>query len=76
VRLAAERERRPMSTTDPGKDTVFLVREDAEHCFLFDDPTVLYSSLFRQASKPDSGISSDDAIEILEGIIPERIRSI
>ncbi|HLU49341.1 MAG TPA: hypothetical protein VK116_14695 [Planctomycetota bacterium] len=63
---------------DPTRDTVFLIQSNREHCFLFDgdDPIELYQALFRQASKGETGISHGDAVEVLEGIVPERLRAI
>ena len=59
-------------------DTVFVIQENQEHCFVFprDDPIDLHQTLFRNAEELRSGITREEAIEVLEGIIPERIRSI
>ena len=59
-------------------DTVFVVKEDQEHCFLFDsdDPLELLRVLFNHAEKSESGLTRKEATEVLEGIIPERLRSI
>ena len=59
-------------------DTVFVVKEDQEHCFLFDsdDPLELLRVLFNNAEKSESGLTRKEATEVLEGIIPERLRSI
>ena len=59
-------------------DTVFVVKEDQEHCFLFDsdDPLELLRMLFNNAEKSESGLTRKEATEVFEGIIPERLRSI
>ncbi len=59
-------------------DTVFVVKEKQEHCFLFDsdDPLGLLRALLSQARNPDSGLSREEAYEVMEGMIPERLRSI
>lgn len=67
-----------METSSNVTDTVFLVKPDQEHCFLFDadDPLELLRTLLSQAEKPESGISREDAYEVMEGMISERVRSI
>lgn len=74
-RSGAQEHRMPTETT---RDTVFLVKGNREHCFLFDgdDPLELYRAITRQMSKPEAGISREDAVEVLEGIVPERLRAI
>ncbi|MBI4605551.1 MAG: hypothetical protein HY721_26600 [Planctomycetes bacterium] len=59
-------------------ETVFVVKEDQEHCFLFDrdDPIDLYRALFRCAERPESGLTRDEVMEVIEGLVPERLRSI
>lgn len=59
-------------------DTVFVVKEDQEYCFLFerDDPIDLYRALFRCADGPESGLTREEVFEVIEGMVPERLRSI
>ena len=59
-------------------DTVFVVKEDQEFCFLFDsdDPIDLYRALFRCAERSDSGLTREEVMEVIEGMVPERLRSI
>ena len=59
-------------------DTVFVVKEDQEHCFLFDSDDLLglLQTVFRSSRDPELGISREEAYEVLEGMIPERLRSI
>jgi hypothetical protein len=60
-------------------DTVFVVKENQEHCFLFDgdDPLELFRALLRCAQHPDpAGLTPEEAFEVLEGMVPERLRSI
>ncbi len=58
--------------------TVFVVKEDEEYCFLFerDDPGKLYSALFEYAERDDLGLSTREVTEMIEGMVPERLRSI
>jgi IS5 family transposase len=67
-----------MERTENVTDTVFVVKEDQEFCFLFDrdDPIDLYRALFRCAERPDSGLSREEVFEVIEGMVPERLRSI
>jgi hypothetical protein len=67
-----------MESTAAIADTVFVVKEDQEHCFLFDsdDPLELLLALRRNAEQPEGGITREEAFEVLEGLIPERLRSI
>lgn len=62
---------------DSVTDTVFVLKEEHEHCFLFDrdDPIDLLSELLRSA-KQGGGFTTDEALEVLEGIVSERLRSI
>ena len=66
------------STTEQVTDTVFVIKEDQEFCFLFDrdDPFDLYRALFRCAERPDSGLTREEVFEVIEGMVPERLRSI
>lgn len=59
-------------------ETVFVVKEDQEFCFLFDrdDPIDLYRALFRCAERPDAGLTREEVMEVIEGMVPERLRSI
>ncbi len=67
-----------MESVDTSTDTLFVVKEDQEFCFLYDrdDPIDLYRALFRCADRPDSGLSREEVFEVIEGIVPERLRSI
>ncbi|MCZ6792818.1 MAG: hypothetical protein O7J95_04305 [Planctomycetota bacterium] len=58
-------------------DTVFVIKEEEEHCFLFDgnDPLELLRVLYRQADETD-GLSREEVTEVLEGVIPGKLRSI
>jgi hypothetical protein len=58
--------------------TVFVVKEDEEYCFLFerDDPGKLYSALWECAGRSDLGLSPQEVTEMIEGMVPERLRSI
>ena len=69
---------------DGGKDagervgTVFVVKEDEEYCFLFerDDPGRLYEALFECAGRGDLGLTRNEVTEMIEGMVPEGLRSI
>jgi hypothetical protein len=70
-------------TAGPGGDgervgTVFLVKEDEEFCFLFerDDPAGLYTALLGSADASESGLSRGEALEVIEGMVPQGLRSI
>ncbi len=67
-----------MESVDTSTDTLFVVKEDQEFCFLYDrdDPIDLYRALFRCADWQDSGLSREEVFEVIEGIVPERLRSI
>ena len=58
--------------------TLFVLKEDQEHCILFDsnDPGGLYDVLFEQASRPELGISQKEVFEVIEGLVPNRLRTI
>jgi hypothetical protein len=58
--------------------TVFVLKEDEEYCFLFerDNPASLFSTLFDCAERSDLGLSREDVLEMIEGLVPERLRSI
>ena len=58
--------------------TIFLVKEDEEYCFLYerDDPAGLYSALFGCADSADLGLSGREALEMIEGMVPDRLRAI
>ena len=71
-------EKKFMETTESVTDMAFVVKEDGEHCFLFDsdDPLGFLRSLLAHAEKPGSGLSREEAYEVMEGMVPERLRSI
>ena len=54
--------------------TVSVVKEDQEFWVRFssDDPLELYQALLRMA-QVESGISREEAYEVMEGLIPERL---
>jgi hypothetical protein len=58
--------------------TVFVLKEDEEYCFLFerDNPASLFSALFDCAERSDLGLSRQEVLEMIEGMVPERLRSI
>ena len=61
-----------------GVGTVFVLKEDEEYCFLFerDNPASLFSALFDCAERSDLGLSRQEVLEVIEGMVPERLRSI
>ena len=67
-----------MDSMETTTDTVFVVKEAQEFCFLFDrdDPIDLYRALFRSSERPESGLTREEAFEVIEGMVPERLRSI
>jgi len=67
-----------MDSMDTSTDTVFVVKEDQEYCFLFDrdDPIDLYRALFRCAERPEWGLTQEEVFEVIEGMVPERLRAI
>jgi len=58
--------------------TIFVVKEDEEYCFLFerDDPAKLFATLFDSAERGDLGLSRQDVMEMIEGMVPQGLRSI
>ncbi len=58
--------------------TIFVVKEKEEYCFLFerDHPTRLYSALFDCADSSDTGLTRQEVMEMIEGMVPDRLRSI
>ena len=58
--------------------TAFVVKEEEEFCFLYndEDPFEIFRALMKQAENPDSGLTRGEAFEIMEGMIPERLKSI
>lgn len=58
--------------------TVFVVKEDEEYCFLYerDNPAGLYSALFDYAERSDLGLSRQEVMEMIEGMVPQGLRSI
>ena len=67
-----------MESVENATESLFVVKEDQEFCFLFDrdDPIDLYRSLFRCAERSDSGLTRREVFEVIEGMVPERLRSI
>jgi hypothetical protein len=59
-------------------ETIFVIKEDQEFCFLFDrdDPIDLYRVLFRSAERPDMDVTREEVLEVIEGMAPDRLRSI
>jgi len=58
--------------------TIFVVKEEEEYCFLFerDNPARLYEALFESAEREDLGLSRAEVLEMIEGMVPERLRSL
>jgi hypothetical protein len=58
--------------------TIFLIKEDEEYCFLFerDKPGRLYATLFESAESGDTDLSCQEVLEMIEGMVPHRLRSI
>ncbi len=67
-----------MESMEKVTGTIFVVKEDQEFCFLFDrdDPIDLYRALFRCTELPDSGLTREEVMEVIEGMVQERLRSI
>lgn len=67
-----------MESKSPATDTVFVVKDDQEHCFLFDgdDPLELFLVLYRHAESAESALTREEVTEVLEGLIPGKLRSI
>ena len=67
-----------MNAVDKSTDPLFVVKEDQEFCFLYDrdDPVDLYRALLKCADGEESGLSREEVFEVIEGIVPERLRSI
>ena len=67
-----------MDKTQGSTDTVFVLKEDHEHCFLFDrdDPLDLVCEVLRATRRDEGGLEQAEALEVLEGILSERLRSI
>ena len=57
--------------------TLFLVKEDEEYCILFDqdDPVSLYEVLFDHAERPDRDLSREEVFEVIEDLVPSRLRA-
>jgi hypothetical protein len=66
-----------METQKPA-DTVFVVKDNQQYCFLFDsdDALELFRSIVRCAGTPGSALELEDAVHVMEGMVPERLRSI
>ena len=58
--------------------TLFVVKESEEFCFLFDpdDPAMLYDVLFAQPRETEWGLDRSDVFEVIEGMVPDRLRGI
>jgi len=58
--------------------TLFVLKDEEEHCILFNqnDPTGLYDVLFEHASRADVAINEQEACEVIEGLVPVRLREI
>ena len=67
-----------METMEKVADTIFVVKEDQEFCFLYDrdDPIDLYRALFRCAEWKEPGLTRQEVLDVIEGMVPERLRSI
>ena len=58
--------------------TLFVIKEDEEYCILFDqdDPVSLYEVLFEHAEMSDLSISREEVFEVIEDLVPSRLRTI
>lgn len=58
--------------------TLFVVKDAEEYCFLFDerDPATLFEVLFDKTETPGGGLDRDDVFEVIEGMVPSRLRAI
>jgi hypothetical protein len=58
--------------------TVFVLKEKDEYCFLFDrdDPGRLYEALQDCADGASPGLSRQEVMEMIEGMVPNSLRSI
>ena len=58
--------------------TLFVVKEDEEYCFLFDreNPNGLYDVLFEHAQRPEMGLTQREVFEVIEGLVPDRLRTV
>ncbi len=58
--------------------TLFVLKDDEEYCFLFDreNPVGLYDALFEHAGRPGERLSREEVFEVIEGLIPDRLRTI
>ena len=67
-----------MDASETITDTVFLVKEEQEHCFLFDsnDPLELLRLLLRNSREEGGALDRQEAFEVMESLVPERLRSI
>jgi hypothetical protein len=58
--------------------TTVVIKEGQEYCFLSnnEDPFEIFRALMEQSGEKGSGLTRGEAYEIMEGMIPERLRSI
>ena len=58
--------------------TLFVLKDEEEHCILFDQdsPSVLYDVLFEHADRSDVDITKKEVCEVIEGLVPVRLREI
>lgn len=58
--------------------TLFVVKEEEEYCILFDkdDPVSLFGALLEQAERPDLAITREEVFELIEDLVPVRLRAI
>ena len=59
-------------------ETLFVVKPGDEYCFLWpeDRPKDLYGALLGCADRPGQALTRDDALEVIEDIVLERLRKI
>lgn len=58
--------------------TLFVLKDEEEHCILFDQDSasVLYDVLFEHADRSDVDITKKEVCEVIEGLVPVRLREI
>jgi len=59
-------------------ETLFVVRPGDEYCFLWpeDRPKDLYGALLTCAGRPGYTLTRDEALEVIEDMVLERLRRI
>ena len=59
-------------------ETLFVVKREDEYCFLWPEerPKDLYGALLGCAGRPGYALTREDALEVIEEIVLERLRAI